>query len=232
MTEWRDTLFIWDGILVAPPSGKEDSSSTPKVQWIGTWVGVNEREAIKVAAPKRGAFEKDVKSEMTFAVEGTAAVQKDNKDDERVLISLTDGRGWDLKDEDSSNKKTHQDKTHDLLLSSLKWSGNLLNPTANYAFACGKNEFAPFVSVGWMRPGNRLTLARRYLSDGDAREQWTLSEFRTRVLKELAQTKMEKQRPPWQCALLNADFSPEKDSNKRPSPEGEETEKSKMAKTE
>ena len=63
----------------------------------------------------------------------------------------------------------------------------------------GNNESGAFVAVGWMYPGNRLTLGRRYLGEKDARIKWGVHELREAVLEEIYLEEDDKVTiPPWQ----------------------------------
>jgi hypothetical protein len=54
-----------------------------------------------------------------------------------------------------------------------------------------------------MRPGNRVTLARRYVAEDDPRAKWTLRELRATVLKEVYDGDSVVL-PPWKCSAMNA----------------------------
>ena len=202
---WRDTLFVWDGILVADDKDKKDITS---VKWEGTWVGVESADASSVQAPKRGAFDELVASDMHFHVAGTAEKQE-HDETSYYKLSLTEGPGWDLGEGD--DKKKHQDDVHDVYLKNLRWTGDLNDLRTNLIFACGENESGAFVSAGWMRPGNRLTLARRYVED--ERSDWDLEHLRKAVLDEIYDKDENKARiPPWQCSFMDTKLL----SRKRP----------------
>jgi hypothetical protein len=58
------------------------------------------------------------------------------------------------------------------------------------------------------RPGCRLTLARRHVSDSEPRAQWDLATLRTKVLEAIYdEAKDEIVMPPWQCDIFNAEYS-------------------------
>lgn len=208
-SNWRDTLFVWDGILETELE-KKDPVKT--VHWRGTWTGCESAVAKKIEAPKRGAFEEFVSSDMKFEVDGTAKPTEENKAaDERkpFVASFTEGPGWDLKDEGDDEKKKHKDEIHDILLPSLRWTGDFAK---QQIFAKGKNEYGPFISCGWMRPGNRLTIARRYLAnEKDERYQWDLEQLSVKVKDAIFDGKTQQHRiPPWQCDIFNTDMSTKK----------------------
>lgn len=220
---WRDTLFVWDGILTIHDGEAKDATTIPKetsVSWEGTWVGCeNCANARKAEAPKRGVFDAFVDSDMHFLVEGTATKLNPNDHDDdnnpkKGIVAaanvhrapyqamLLKGDGWDL--QDGKTKSKHKDTVHNVLFSNLEWSGNLRDQRNNLVFAKGKNNHGSFISAGWMRPGNRVTLGRRYLEDKDSRMNWTLEELKTAVLGEILKEGKKIRLPPWQCAALHA----------------------------
>ena len=239
---WRDTLFVWDGILtVDKPSAESDPSP---LSWSGTWVGVDNPDAIKIDAPKRGAFDAEVKSDMNFEVDGTAspiaaASESSSGGDENgpssgnkitdgpFKATLAKGSGWDLKDEASGKVARHTDTVHDLYLKQLRWLGSP-DKTTNLVYAVGHNEFGPFISAGWMRPGNRITLGRRYLDgDNDGRAKWDLDDLRNAVLEEIYTPSSGDVRiPPWQCSVLHVD---DQSGKRRKKDDGEKEDESKPA---
>jgi hypothetical protein len=95
---WRDTLFVWDGILswIEKEEKKDDDDgdgcdgkdskavvgNTNDVQWNGTWVGSDSADASKVPTPKRGAFDEYVSSEHSFKVEGVTIIGKPSETEE------------------------------------------------------------------------------------------------------------------------------------------------------
>ena len=92
---WRDTLFVWDGILSLDDDddGKEGRIG---LKWEGKWVGCDSADAAAVETPKRGAFDRDVASANTFAVSGTASPKKDSAtEDSLYCVSMIEG-GYDL----------------------------------------------------------------------------------------------------------------------------------------
>lgn len=239
MTEnWRETLFVWDGILSfiekedkesenGDDGGYKGSTDTSpdavKLKWEGTWVGCDFADASKVSTPKRGAFDEFVSSENRFQVEGAAAKgaadkTKDAKDDGKSIggdinslnkITMIGGSGYDLGE--GSDKKKHKDDRHDMYFFSptLCWAGNLHNQVENMVLALGENEFGNFISVGWLRVGNRVTLSRRYLDESDERAKWDIEDLRKAVFDQIATVQEGGQVklviPPWQCAAMHAD---------------------------
>jgi hypothetical protein len=218
-------MYVWDGILRPNGDKKEEDDGKADLKWEGAWVSSEASDAKKVEPPKRHAFADMVNSEMHFHVSGTAVKivisegteAEEAPDDTKTTLyklSLTEGPGWDMKDEEDDTKKTkHQDEVHDVLLPNLKWSGDLHN---QLIFAKGKNAHGDFVSAGWMRPGNRLTLARRYLEEGDPRVEWQVHEVRNNVLEEIYDVETDKIRiPPWQCSIMNTTLTSSASGQKR-----------------
>jgi hypothetical protein len=227
-SSWRDTLYVWDGIL-----NIEEKDNVVSMKWNGKWIDCENCADAKMAdIPKRG-FGEYIPSDMTFDVEGTAKPLKSGKEDSVAdedtenedhnttknsikphKVALVGGEGWDMEVDGSVTK--YKDIQHDLYLPSLKWTGNVFEQTNNLAYAVGHNEFAPFISVGWMRPGCRLTLGRRYLDEKDARSKWSIDELKKAVLDEIfheAESKVTI--PPWQCAALHSDVLPTKKKQKK-----------------
>lgn len=237
--DWRETLFVWDGIISFiekekenedgnDPTAEEKDTSTEKgeeVKWKGTWVGNDMADATKVPVPRRGAFDEFVTSENEFEVKGRVIMGNpdDSKDDEdsgeNILggaasslsrVTMTEGSGYDLGEGDE--KKKHKDDRHDMyfLSPTLRWTGNLRDQVQNMVFAVGENEFGNFISTGWLRVGNRVTLARRYVDEGDERAGWTVDDLRKAVFEQIATVAEDDGHvklviPPWQCAVMHAD---------------------------
>ena len=225
---WRNTLYIWDGIFIVTDDKKEeeeednDDDKELPASWEGTWVGVeNVPDAKKAEAPRRVGAAKDVESSNTFSVSGTAKKCKEDKkegdddddddDDDSapagnpMQVSFTEGQGWDMGDGD--DKKKYKDTVHQVLVSNVKWMGNVRDQRDNLVFAKGNNEFGNFIAAGWMRPGNRVTLARRYLDDEDGRVKWDLEQVKKSVISGIFDPKSGQVNiPPWQCDALHSEF--------------------------
>lgn len=228
--KWQDTLYIWDGIVTVndKAAAANDEKTEISVSWEGTWVPVDDcPDATLAAAPKRNAFAEYVDSDFLFSVSGKATMMKGDEDGEDenqpemlYIAQLVGGDGWDMDsdDDDKTKKKKYQDDEHDVLVKNLRWSGNMFDQTNNLIVSKGRNEFGPFVSVGWMRPGNRWTLARRYLteSDGDnsstdQRVKWTVHELQEAVLKEAVEVvegtgQKKLMIPPWHNTILHSEY--------------------------
>jgi len=271
---WRDTLYIWDGITsttVNTSTSKAKDTTTqhhPLISWEGTWVPItNMPDATKADVPKRNAFKEFVDSDFKFTVSGIATPtviatatatatatptagkgkgegkeKNNNKEEDHLFVAkLTEGKGWDMQvddddDDDDNNdnkkknekkvmikKKKHQDETHDVLVKKLRWSGNDCDQSEYLIVAKGMNEFGPFISVGWQRPGCRWTVARRYLQvsssfdnnddkdNDDPRMYWSLMELYRAVLNESIETMPETGQlrlkiPPWQSSIMHVKY--------------------------
>merc|ERR1712238_414463 len=169
--------------------------------------------------------------------EGTKKGKNEEEEEGHFFVTkLTKGEGWDMKvdnddDDDDSNhnekkgrmmkKKKYQDETHDVLVKKLRWSGNDCDQSEYLIVAKGMNEFGPFISVGWQRPGCRWTVARRYLQvssaydtndpNDDPRMYWSLMELYRAVLKESIETMPETGQlrlkiPPWQSSIMHVNY--------------------------
>lgn len=207
---------------------KADASASKgeEFKWKGTWVGCDYKDATKVPTPKRGAFDEYVSSENAFEVGGTVtkgmadtddAKRKDQKKNNIIggdisslyRITMIDGPGYDLGEGD--DKKKHKDDRNDMYLFSptLRWNGNLRDQVENMVLAVGENEFGNFIAVGWLRVGNRVSLARRYVDEGDERAKWDIDDLRKAVFDKIATVKedghVQLVIPPWQCSVMHAD---------------------------
>jgi hypothetical protein len=117
--------------------------------------------------------------------------------------NMIDGSGYDLEE------KKHKDTAHNMYLSTLRWKGNLRDQVENIVFALGENEFGNYICVGWLRVGNRVTMARRYIDEEDERCQWDINDLRKAVFEQIASTTEDGVSiviPPWQCDAMNAKF--------------------------
>lgn len=189
-------------------NAKEEAEVSLK--WEGTWVPCeNCPDAKKAEAPRRIGTARDVESANHFAVSGSAKPSDLKPEDDSTAVphegSLCLGEGWDMGEGDE--KKKHKDANHQVLLSNIRWMGNVRDQRDNLVFAKGKNDFGNFISTGWMRPGCRLTLARRYLDDKDARCKWGLEELGQHVVGGIYDEKSGKVNiPPWQCDAMHSEF--------------------------
>lgn len=219
---WKDTLYIWDGIVTVgiPAEDNEAKDSPVPIVWEGSWVPVEGvPDAAKAEAPKRHAFKKDIDADCEFEVRGTAARLKQTDGEKGAdetsirsffVAKLTEGSGWEMHDGDK--KKRHKDKTHDVWIKSLKWSGNQKDQRESLVVAKGENDFGPFVSVGWIRPGCRWTVARRYLTETDLRTSWSFPKFYQTVAEDTisfdgpGESIKRLRVPPWQIDAMHVDY--------------------------
>ena len=156
---WRDTLFVW--------KGRVQRDLGLGIIFEGTWLGVQAGAADPpVKIPGNDAF---AKSAMDFFVSGTLDEQCE-KIGESCSYQLTQGKGWLLDD-----MEYHQDQVHHVHF--YKWRANTC-----LVFAYGTNAYGDFIASGTSDAAAlgsnvsdvfEMTLARRYLEDGDARSQWT-----------------------------------------------------------
>ena len=98
---WRETLFVWDGILSddEDETKEGDDGSNIGLKWEGTWVGCESADAVAVEAPKRGAFERDVTSAYSFTASCTAS----QKDPANNFYRVSMIGSYDLGDDDEKN---------------------------------------------------------------------------------------------------------------------------------
>jgi hypothetical protein len=206
---WCDTLYVWDGIVEVNDEDGENKKEI-SLKWEGTWVPCeNCADAKKAEAPKRVGTARDVESANHFAVNGSAKPMESMTEEGSTAKphegSLTLGQGWDMAEGDEIKK--YKDSVHQVLLSNIRWMGNVRDQRDNLVFAKGKNDFGHFISTGWMRPGCRLTLARRYLDDKDARVKWDLKELHDNVVGGIFDGKSGKMHiPPWQCDAMHSEY--------------------------
>jgi hypothetical protein len=86
----------------------------------------------------------------------------------------------------------------------LRWTGG--EQIKNSVYGIGTNQFGKFIEVGWMRPGNRLTIARRYVTN-DARTSWTLAKLKEMVLADIYdEEEDEVVMPPWHTDIFNSKY--------------------------
>lgn len=138
---YNEKLFIWDGIM-------EVDGGTKNAVWHGTVTAETAMDATRVEAPHRNAFKEFCDSDMQFRVTGAAQPLDGVKDDNRFKphrLNWTGGEGWDL------DGRKHQDSEHELLLERLQWQGSP-DQRDSLVYAKGRDEYGPFISVGWMRP--------------------------------------------------------------------------------
>lgn len=196
----KNTFMVWDGIMTIT-SSLEDMNCVLECSWTGTvFMHEHAPDALKINDPPRNAFKLACSSDQLFTVTGTAkpvdGVHDGNKF-KKYQVGFVGGDGWDF---DGSK---HFDTEHHVL-TSLQWQGSP-DATKSLVFAQGNDEYGKFLSVGWMRPGNRITLARRYLDPSDGRIGWDINKLRQEVIDLIWDDEEEEcVCPPWQCTALNA----------------------------
>lgn len=188
------SMYVWDGILEAT----ERAGSGFDVTFYGT-VTVNDvADAKKVEAPVRNAFKAFCDSDKEFRVTGTAMPADGNHDGNRFKpyrLSFNGGEGWEL------GGKKHLDKSFEIV-TSLQWKGSP-DQRDSLCFASGSDEYGVFIGTGWMRPGNRITVARRYVTD--ERAGWSSTKIQQEVIKKIwDEDEEECEMPPWKCSTLSA----------------------------
>lgn len=196
MSVSKDTLFVWDGILEVVG---EDSDECFDCIWYGTVIASeNSPDPTRVEAPVRNAFKSLCDSDLQFRVTGKAQAVDGVKDSNRFkpyTIEFTGGDGWDY----AGSK--HMDTVHKVL-TGLQWQGNP-DKRLSLCFGCGSDVNGSFIATGWMRPGNRITLARRYVED--SRKDLECGALRDEVLKQIYDEDGDEiVLPPWMCDLFKA----------------------------
>ncbi len=191
----RDTLFVWDGILEV----RDDDNGWFDCVWYGTViVNENSPDPTQVEAPVRNAFKALCDSDLQYRVSGKAKPMDGVRDGNRFKsyeLEFTEGDGWDY-----AGKK-HKDTDH-TVLTALQWQGNP-DKRRSLCFGCGSDANGSFISTGWMRPGNRITLARRYVND--ERKDLHCESLRGKVLGQIYdEDNDEIVFPPWMCDLFRA----------------------------
>lgn len=210
MGDWRDTLFVWRGVV----SQAEKSS---RARWAGRWVAVEGcRDARAAPTPSGNAFSQaDAAFDVAgVVVSGSWAGNRVYTKPPEVRFEENNGRGWQLADGEDGELHWHRDGTHVVRLVDDVRYGEA-NPYADkLALAVGRNDFGAFISVGMSHisgDGNELTLARRYLAPGDVRAKWSLEDLQKEVEASLPGSESPKpvsvpkwgQHPAWRCAALH-----------------------------
>ena len=188
----KDTLFVWDGILEVG----DDTNGSFDCVWYGTvTASENAPDPTKVEAPVRNAFKALCDSDLQFRVTGKAQPSDGIGDSKSYRLELTGGDGWDY----AGSK--HMDTVHNVL-TALQWQGNP-DKRLSLCFGCGSDAHGNFISTGWMRPGNRITLARRYVVD--TRKELDCESLRDQVLQQIYDEDADEIiLPPWMCDLFRA----------------------------
>ena len=117
-------------------------------KWHGTVTDQTAMDASTVPAPHRNAFKEFCDSDKQFRVTGTAQPLDGIKDDDIFKphrMTMVDGEGWDM------DGHKHRDADHELLVERLQWQGSP-DQRDSLVYGKGRDEYGPFISVGWMRP--------------------------------------------------------------------------------
>ena len=140
---YNEKLFIFDGIC--------EVNESKAANWHGTLTAETAMDASRVAAPHRNAFKEFCDSDKQFRVAGHAEAVDGIKDDNMFKphrMVMTEGEGWDM------DGVKHRDSEHELLLERLHWQGSP-DQRDSLVYSKGRDEYGPFISVGWMRPVSR-----------------------------------------------------------------------------
>lgn len=197
MSVTKETVVVWDGIMVANPS--MGSSGNFNVTWEGTaFVNLTAPDPASVQEPVRRGTEYSCPSALTFSVRGIARPADGNGNGDLFKKYIIEFNGsWDL----DASTKVKDSKHH--VMSSLQWRGSP-DKSDSLCFAQGQDEFGPFISTGYMKPGNRITLARRYVDPSDSRAKWTAADVHREIMKAIYDEEEEDVTvmPPWKCDVL------------------------------
>ncbi|KAL7571031.1 hypothetical protein ACA910_003750 [Epithemia clementina (nom. ined.)] len=200
MSVTKETVVVWDGIMTSTPA--VGSGGNFNVTWEGTvFVNLSAPDPSQVPEPVRRGAVYSCESDKSFSVTGTArpADGEGNGDLFKKYIIEFTGE-WDLE----TGKPKVKDSKHNVL-ASLQWRGSP-DKSDSLCFAQGRDEFGPFISTGYMKPGNRVTLARRYMDASDSRAKWTAEDVHKEIMKAIYDEEEEdvKVMPPWNCDVLKA----------------------------
>jgi hypothetical protein len=159
---WKDTMYFWRGAL---------TYSQRKLSWDGTWVSGSTMPPPEQFAASESKF----KMSCTFSRSDDIANLP-----EPFHLSEVKGefKGTYLMDS-GDGVKTYRDRTHKFEFFVVDDS-EIDDPAPVCCAAVGNTDFGKFVAVGQVVRQNNvieLTLARRYIEDGDPRASWTPSQL-------------------------------------------------------
>ena len=160
MASWRDTLFIWKGLLKG-------------AAWDGQWIGIDSADALG-ATPSAKDFSESLNNFSLTLEGGEEGKFSSSEIKPGVEVWATAGAGYLLDQNDGQGHKRYNDAQHRVRFCREQNSDWLV-------VASGKNEFAPFVSLGKYGKDGELILARRYLDEKDERVRWTLEDLAVEV---------------------------------------------------
>lgn len=198
----NNSIVIWDGIVTASPSIGATNGQFDVV-WEGTLLfHENAPDAAAVEDPFRRGSAASVESAATFKITGKAMPADGVADGDRFKkysMKFTRGPGWAL---DGAQKK---DKEFNVI-ASLQWRGSS-DGSEQLCYASGEDDFGQFIGLGYMKPGNRITLCRRSgLDASDSRAKWSPEDIQRETLMAIYDKEEEDitVRPPWKCDILKA----------------------------
>ena len=160
MASWRDTLFIWKGSLKG-------------AAWDGQWIGIDNADALG-ATPSAKDFSESLNNFSLTLERVEEGKFSSSEIKPGVEVRATAGAGYLLDQNDGQGHKRYNDAQHRVRFCREQNSDWLV-------VASGKNEFAPFVSLGKYGKDGELILARRYLDEKDERVRWTLEDLAEEV---------------------------------------------------
>ena len=179
--DWRSTLFFWRGELSAGA-------------WAGTWVG---------APPDSAAAEPTAAQHAASAATFTAALTPPAGPDALQGLACAVASRYQLDQGDGAGLQEYADSEHHLVVAAAAAGAPACAPAA----ATGANNFGAFVSVGRVVAGGAegapavLTLARRYVREGDARASLRGEQGARAVLEQYARAGGGGEEPAWLEAL-------------------------------
>ena len=146
--DWRETLFVWRGALHVPAEGAAaaaEGAAAAAAEGAVHWRGTWVGTSTLEAPPS------------TAFVGGAACGFSATASADALPAALAMASSYEL------DGTTHADDAHSVLLPARGSDGVVA--------ARGSNEFGEFIALGQLE-GGVLTLARRYLSEDDARCSW------------------------------------------------------------
>mmetsp|Transcript_16314 Transcript_16314/g.21356 ORF Transcript_16314/g.21356 Transcript_16314/m.21356 type:complete len:204 (-) Transcript_16314:226-837(-) len=201
MSITKNSIMIWDGIVTASPSIGATNGSFD-VSWEGTLLlHADAADPSTVEDPFRKGSGTEVPSEKSFKVTGKALPVDGVADGNRFkkfTMKFNRGTGWDC------DGKKHKDKELQVI-SSLQWLGSP-DGSNSLCTAAGEDGFGRFIGLGYMKPGNRITLCRRSaLQASDKRASWDAARVLKATMEEIYDEDEEDitVKPPWKCDVLN-----------------------------
>lgn len=185
-----DTICVFDGFCISETYDKE-------AKWSGVCMASEEKDAKKVNEIPRNAFKGQAEGALSFDFTGT--VPKPPADTTNFFQECTLEVAGKFENGSASNKV--EDASHTVMVSGLRWAGG--NHVNTLCFGSGKNELGNFIEAGWMKPGNRIVMARRYVDDD--RAKWSVEEVKKNVKAKIYDEKEDTIiMPPWHCETFNA----------------------------